>query len=177
MMATKSTAVGQSQGDSAELRPSPPSTETRPDLGLIDRRQVVARARRRQARALIALASACLAVPLVLAAVGHAIVASDQVRSDALQTELAQALQTQQDYQLQRAELVNPTRILTIAETRLHMVTPLSVSYLPPVNPGESVAQAHEPWRVRTAAHKLPAQDGTASHRRSKALSVSGPTR
>jgi cell division protein FtsL len=121
---------------------------------------------------LIALASACLAIPLVLAAVGHAIVASDQVRSDGLQTEIAQALQTQQDFQLQKAELVAPTRILSIAETQLHMVTPASVTYLSPVNPGESVAQAHEPGHAVAISaagstpnprSSRPSEDATAS--------------
>lgn len=172
-MGTRSMAIGQSQGAGAERPTVHPSPRTRPDLGLIDRRHVVVRGRRRQARALIALAAACLALPLVLAAVGHAVVASDQVRSDALQTEVAQALQTQQDYQLQRAELVDPTRILNIAEARLHMVTPAAVIYLPPVNPGRSVAQAHEPGRVGTGVSTA----RTKSHRRSKALVVSGSAR
>jgi len=92
---------------------------------------------------LIFLSAACLAIPLVFSAVGHALVAADQVRSDGLQSQIASALQTQQDYQLQKAELLAPSRILSIAETHLHMVTPTAVVYLPPVNPGESVAQAH----------------------------------
>jgi hypothetical protein len=70
-------------------------------------------------------------------------VAADQVRSDGLQGQIASALQTQQDYQLQKAELLAPTRILSIAETHLHMITPAAVVYLAPVNPGETVAQAH----------------------------------
>jgi hypothetical protein len=85
-----------------------------------------------------------LAASLVLAAGGRALVASDQVRSDTLQSEIAAALQVQQDDQLQKAELVAPARILTIAETHLHMVNPAAVTYLPPVNPGETVAQAHD---------------------------------
>ena len=114
-----------------------------PELGVLDRRHVVARAHRRQVRALVVFAALCVAGPLVLAAVGHALVATEQVRSDALQSEIGQALQVQQDYQLQRAELVAPARILAIAETRLHMIAPAAVTYLRPVNPGESVAQAH----------------------------------
>jgi hypothetical protein len=163
-MATTSTAVGRSKTNADERRTADSSRATGPDLGLIDRSHAVARRLRRQARALIALASLCVAVPLVAAAVGHAVVASDQVRSDALQTELAQALQVQQDYQLQKAELVAPTRILTIAETHLHMVTPNSILYLAPVNPGESVAQAHERAGAATATRRPPAAVDT-SHR------------
>lgn len=124
-----------------------------PELDVLDRRHLVARAHRRQARVLMTLAALCLAGSLVLAALGHALVASDQVRSDALQSQIAQALQVQQDYQLQKAELVAPARILAIATTGLHMVTPKAVTYLTPVNPGESVAQAHEPATVSPAAH------------------------
>ncbi|HXY43056.1 MAG TPA: hypothetical protein VEH29_02610 [Acidimicrobiales bacterium] len=137
------------------LRPRPverPERPSSPDLGVLDRRQVVARARRRQARVLTALAAALVAGPLTLASLGHAFVAAQQVRSDSLQAQIAQALQVQQDYQLQKAELVAPTRILAIAETRLHMVTPSAVTYLRPVNPGETVAQAHE---ASTAAPPL----------------------
>jgi hypothetical protein len=102
-------------------------------------------------------------------------VASEQVRSDALQTEIAQALQSQQDYQLQKAELVAPTRILAIAETHLHMVTPTSVTYLPPVNPGESVAQAHEPGFVAPATH-LSSSTGVHRQEPSKGSATRGST-
>jgi hypothetical protein len=173
-MALRSAAAVQGQRSAVARPATRPSPETAPDLGLLDRGHVVARTRRRQARALSALAAACVAVPLLLAAVGHAIVASDQVRSDGLQTQIAQALQTQQDEQLQKAELVAPGRILTIAEARLHMVTPLSVTYLPPVNPGESVAQAHEPGTLATAAQPASASD-SKSHSTSKGVLGSTP--
>ncbi len=117
----------------------------RPELDVVDQRAIAERSRRRQARFLLSLAALFIAGPLVLAALGRAIVASDQVRSDGLQSQIAQALQVQQDYQLQKAELVAPARVLAIAEKRLHMVTPTQVTYLRPVNPGESVAQAHRP--------------------------------
>lgn len=117
----------------------------RPELDVVDQRAVKERSRRRQARVLLTLAALCVAGSLVLAALGRAIVASDQVRSDGLQSQIAQALQVQQDYQLQKAELVAPARVLSIAETSLHMVSPPQVTYLRPVDPGESVAQAHRP--------------------------------
>ncbi len=171
-MATRSAALRQNP----KTRPQPatkPAPSARPDFGVLDRRQVVARARRRQARALIFLAGACLAIPLVFSAIGHALVASDQVRSDGLQGQIASALQTQQDYQLQKAELLAPTRILSIAKTRLHMITPAAVVYLRPVNPGETVAQAHAhpaagssplPDQVSTGSHKSATQGSTGSH-------------
>jgi hypothetical protein len=174
-VATRSAALVQARRSRVARPAAPPSTGAGPDLGLLDRSHVVARARRRQARMLIALAFACLAIPLVLAAVGHAIVASDQVRSDGLQTQIAQALQTQQDYQLQKAELVAPTRILSIAETHLRMVTPASVTYLSPVNPGESVAQAHEPGHVATTVAEA-ATTNARSHLRPRDSTSPGST-
>jgi hypothetical protein len=85
------------------------------------------------------------------------------VRSDTLQSEIAAALQVQQDDQLQKAELVAPARILTIAETHLHMVTPAAVTYLPPVNPGETVAQAHHDASASAFGTSGPTAGGTAS--------------
>jgi type II secretory pathway pseudopilin PulG len=107
------------------------------------------------------LSAALVAGPLLLAALGHALVSTDQVRSDTLQTQIAQALQVQQDYQLQKAELVAPSRILAIAETHLHMITPHSVIYLPPVNPGKTVAQAHVPGSVTIPVHQAAGGAGT----------------
>lgn len=146
-MASRSTSLAPAPRRERQPRPGREAAgqlETaRPELDVVDPRAVVERSRRRQARVLLTLAALCVAGPLVLAALGRAIVASDQVRSDSLQSQIAQALQVQQDYQLQKAELVAPARVLGIAETRLHMVTPAHVTYLRPVNPGESVAQAH----------------------------------
>jgi hypothetical protein len=124
----------------------------RPELGVLDRRHVFERARRRQARALLALSALCVAVPLMIAALGHALVAADQVKVDALQTRISSALQTQQDLQLQRAQLTAPSRILSIAENTLHMVTPPAVTYLAPVNPGKSVLRSHEPGSTALGA-------------------------
>jgi uncharacterized membrane protein len=121
------------------------------------------------------MAAACLALPLLLATLGHAVVASEQVRSDALQTEIAQALETQQQYQLQKSELGASARIVSIAETRLHMVTPAVVTYLQPVKVGESVAQDHEPSLRAPAPHRASAT-GTKLQWRSRSRPVLGST-
>jgi hypothetical protein len=152
-MATRTASLVQASRNGRAQPDERPELESSPELGVLNGDHVLGRARRRQSRALITLAVAFVAAPLVLAALGHALVASDQVRSDALQTQVAQSLQVQQDLQLQKAELVAPSRILTIAETRLHMVTPTAVTYLPPVNPGETVAEAHEPSSATSPAH------------------------
>jgi hypothetical protein len=79
---------------------------------------------------------------LALTAVAHAFVASDQQRIDALQGQLATTLAQQQNLQLSRAALESPVRVLNIAEHDLGMISPGSVSYLAPVDPGISVGQA-----------------------------------
>jgi hypothetical protein len=143
MMATRGTAAAHEPRTGRPRQSDDAAQQARPSLGVVDQRQLRARAERRQARVLFALAAASLAVALVLCAAGRAFVESTQLRSDALQNEIAQALQVQQDDQLQKAELVAPSRILSVAEDRLGMVTPPGVTYLTPVAVGETVAQAH----------------------------------
>ncbi|MGH9169283.1 MAG: hypothetical protein ACRD0Z_00165 [Acidimicrobiales bacterium] len=146
-------AVVRKNGANARTQPDQaPRREQRPGLGVLDRRHVLERARRRQARVLLALSALCVAVPLMIAAIGHALVAADQVRTDSAQSRIVAALQTQQNLQLQKAQLTAPSRILSIAETELHMVTPPAVSYLSPVNPGKSVLQSHKPGTVAPVA-------------------------
>jgi hypothetical protein len=126
-------------------RPQRAQPQPSPDLGVLDRRHVHERARRRQARALLALSALCIAGPLMSAAVGHAFVASAQVKADALQSQISTALQLQQDLRLQKAELTSPDRVLQIAEHNLHMVVPATVTYLAPLDPGRSVLASHGP--------------------------------
>jgi hypothetical protein len=134
----------------ARLQPAPQADRgPKPDLEVIDKRHLAARANRRQAHLLQVLAAASVAGALLLVALGHAFVASEQVRADTIQSEVAQALLAQQDYQLQKAELMAPSRILAIAVTRLHMVVPARITYLSPVSTGETVAQAHRAARGR----------------------------
>lgn len=142
-MATTGAAAANapSRGRTAPTRRSP--DKAAPGLDVLDRRHLLERARRRQARALLTLSALLVGVALVLAAAGHALLASDQVRADALSSTLSAAIATQQDEQTQRAQLEAPSRILSIAEHGLKMVTPASVTYLAPVDPGPSVAEAH----------------------------------
>lgn len=132
-------------------RPAPP-------LGVVDRQAALERARRRQSRLLLVASGAVLAGALTAAAAAHALLAATQIRADGLQSQLASAVATQQNLQLQRADLETPARVLWLAEHRFKMVSPSGVSYLQPVNPGETVQQAHEP-----AASPKPASHHTRS--------------
>ena len=118
-----------------ELGPS------RPRLDVVDRSTLASRAVHRQANLLRFLGVMFVVGALAVTAAAHTLVASDQQRIDALQTQLSQNLALEQDQQIARAELESPQRVLAIAEHQLGMVAPSSVTYLAPVNPGPSVAQ------------------------------------
>jgi len=145
-MATRGEAVIQTHRQVRQDAPAVEAPEVRPppELGVLDRRHLRERRQRRQARALVSISVLGVALALVLAAVGHAVVASDQIRSDALQSKVSKQLAVAQNLQLQRAELEAPVRIESIAENQLYMVTPASTSYLVPVKTGETVAAAHQ---------------------------------
>lgn len=146
-MATRSAALATPPtGTARRARPAAkPARPARARLGVVDRRRLEARASRRQATALFALSGVVLALALAVAAAGHALLAADQIQADTLQSQVATAIGTQQNLELERAQLERPGRVLTIAEDRLKMIEPHSVTYLQPVDPGETVAQAHAP--------------------------------
>ena len=148
-MATRSSALERATGRRAE---SEPRGKARPQLGVVDHRHALQRARRRQARALYFLSGGVLAAALTVAAAGHAMLAATQLRSDTLQSQLAGAVGTEQNLELRKATLESPSRVMSLAEHRYKMVAPSGVTYLQPVDPGESVLQAHEP--ARPAAHR-----------------------
>ncbi|MGO9962316.1 MAG: hypothetical protein ACLPUG_02670 [Acidimicrobiales bacterium] len=114
----------------------------RPRLDVVQRRRAAARSVRRRVNLLHGLGVMFVVGALAVTAAAHTFVASDQQRLDVLKSQLSQALATQQNLQLTRAELESPVRVLAIAERVLGMVPPVSVTYLAPVDPGPSVAQA-----------------------------------
>jgi len=122
--------------------PLPGRGTARPKLDVVDRRLRASRSTRRQANVLKALGVSFVLGALAVTAAAHTFVASDQQQIDNLQGQLSRALATQQELQVSRAELESPTRVLTIAEHQLGMVSPGSVVYLSPVNPGATVEQA-----------------------------------
>lgn len=137
--------------------------EHRDRLGVVDRRRLRARRERRQVAVLVLASALSIAGALAVVAGGRALVASEQVRSDSLQGAISSALGTEQNLRLEMATLEAPARILHIATTELRMVTPTSVVYLRPVNPGETVAEAS-----RAAAGAGPAHRSTSVTGRKK---------
>ena len=132
----------------------------RPRLDVVSRRRAESRSSHRRANLLRGLGVLFIVGALAVTAAGHALVASDQQRIDTLQGQLTQTLAEQQDLQLSRAELESPVRVLSIAERQLGMVSPESVSYLSPVNPGPTVAQVG----AATAGAATPAAAKAASN-------------
>jgi len=122
--------------------PHEDSEPDRPKLDVVDNRRATSSTSRRQAVMLRALGVLFVVGALATTAVAHALLASQQQRVDTLQSQLGQAVVTQQDLQLSRAELESAARVLQVAEKQLGMVVPGSVSYLVPVDPGPTVAQA-----------------------------------
>ena len=139
-MATPARAV--STGARAAPAREPAAPRPRPELDVVDRRRAAARSSRRKASTLRGLGVMFVVGAMAVTAAAHTFVASYQERIDTVQGQLTATLAEQQDLQLTRAELESPARVLAIAEHRLGMIAPQSVVYLPPANPGPSVAQA-----------------------------------
>lgn len=152
-MATRSTALRQAPAGARRQQP-------RSSLGVVDRRQLLEHAKARQARVLLALSGGVLAGALTIAAAGHALLASSQYRADGLQQAVSSAVATEQNLQAERAALETPSRVLALAKGRFKMVEPSGVTYLSPVNPGESVYQAHRASPA-LAASKSPRHRGS----------------
>jgi len=144
---------------------------------VVERRRAAARSVRRRVNLLRGLGVMCVVGALAVTAAAHTFVASDQQRIDALQSQLSQALAAQQNLQLTRAELESPVRVLTIAERQLGMVSPASVTYLSPADPGPSVAQAEAVASAKTVRDRSahPARTGTPFPKTQTRTSLAGP--
>ena len=93
----------------------------------------------RRARLVTFGALAIIVAALLLVAIGSALVVSQQVRLDSAEQALAAASTENTNLQVQRAELASPTKVLEVAESKLGMVTPKTVTYLVPVKIGPTV--------------------------------------
>lgn len=112
-----------------------PRGERRPPLSVLDRKALLEQLRRRRARLLLAGAGLVVAGSLGLVAAVQGEVTSQQLRLDRLDQQLSQAINQTQRLEVTRANLESPSRVLGIAEHRLHMVSPSSITYLTPAPP------------------------------------------
>ena len=134
----RAAAAAPPKGASADASPSlDRRTPGEPKFRVVTARDLAARSRHRRARAVVACAGMLVIGSLLAIAVGQALVASQQVRLDAMHQQLSAAVASNQELQIQRAKLASPARILDLAKTELKMVTPSSVTYLPAVLPSE----------------------------------------
>lgn len=115
------------------------ASERREGFRVLGPRELAERARRRQVLRLASVSVGVVLSSMLVVAGAQALVASRQVRIDALQQQLGAAVATDEQLSLRKASLEEPGRILAIAERRLHMVPPGTVSYLAPVDPGPPV--------------------------------------
>lgn len=90
------------------------------------------RARRRRGRLLLATAAVLVVVGMFAVVGAHVLLAQRQFRLDTMTQELAQEQARHDDLTLRVAHLEAPSRIVTAAEQRLHMVVPPAVVYLVP---------------------------------------------
>jgi cell division protein FtsL len=116
----------------APQRKSAPRTQRAP-LTVLDRKALAERARRRKARLLLFVSGLTVTGALGVVAAGQALATSQQLRLDRLDAQIAAGVARTQRLEIEKAELAAPSRILAVAEGRLHMVTPSQVTYLSPV--------------------------------------------
>jgi hypothetical protein len=109
-------------------------------LTVVSPKSLQARVARRHSRAMISLAVLVVVGTLLLIAACQALVASQQVRIDNFQQAVSKSVASNQNLQLQRASLETPANILQLAQHKFGLVSPRVVTYLPPVDPGPSVA-------------------------------------
>ena len=128
-------AAPSTSGSAALRQPATRREPRRTRLSIVSPEHLSSSARRRRALILSVLAAVLVLGTLLVIAAAQAIVASQQIRIDGLQQSLSTATATNENLQLERANLTAPEHILNIAE-HLGMVVPTSVIYLPAVNPG-----------------------------------------
>jgi cell division protein FtsL len=152
-MAPSQSGASQRATPPLRRRAAPPSQAAPAGAGLrvLGPKELAARERRRKVTRLTALSVVVLTGALLTVAGAQAVVADRQVRLDALEAQVANAVTRNQALQLQRAELSTPSRIMSVAERQLAMVLPATVSYLTPVDPGPSVASRSSSFVVPPA--------------------------
>jgi cell division protein FtsL len=125
-----------------DLKAQPPQAPRH--LRLVGAEELAAIRRRRRLR-LGGVVLVGFVIALLFAAVGmHVVLAQNQFRLDSLDTQAATQQARYQQLRLQVDQLSSPQRIISIAEGKLGMVAPSSVTYLTPASarPGSAAANA-----------------------------------
>lgn len=109
-----------------------PGAPKRPPLHVVPPVRVKLRGRRRRARVLMVTIGLSIALGMFAIVGAQVVLTQRQLRLDAMGQALSQAQTTNDQLQLQVATLKSPSRIVSEAETKLHMTVPTSVVYLTP---------------------------------------------
>ncbi len=104
---------------------------TRPPLRVVSD-PVRLRARRRRSRALVISIGVFIAVGMFVIVGAQVVLTQRQIRLDNMGQSLSLAQVTNDQLQLRVANLESPSRIVSEAESQLHMILPTSVVYLTP---------------------------------------------
>lgn len=122
----------------APVLPGERGIPPRPPLRVVPGSRPRLPAGRRRAR-LLMMALGLLVAACMFATVGAQVVLTQrQLRLDQMSQALSQAQMTNDQLELQVAKLESPSRIVSVAQTKLHMAPPASVVYLSPVTPAAS---------------------------------------
>lgn len=105
---------------------------TRPPLRVVPPDQIKLRARRRRDRALMITVGLIIALGMFAIVGAQVVLTQRQLRLDTMAQKLSQAQTSNDELQLQVATLESPSRIVSAAQTQLHMLLPTSVVYLTP---------------------------------------------
>lgn len=152
---------------SAASRQAPagaPRPERRPaPLRIVPPGERSPQARRRRRRLLMFGAASLVVVALFGVVVEHAILAEQQFRLSSLQGQAATEEARNQSLQLQVAELQSPSRVVSVARSKLGMVTPSTITYLAPGHQGPKVqGPAASATNQSTTAGQESVQAGSA---------------
>ncbi len=120
-------------------RPTAPAA--RPPLRLVDDARLRPASRQRRARRLVVAAAVLVGASLLALAASHAMMVSTQVHLDDLERRVAEAQARHQALRLEVATLEAPDRVVSVAQERLGMAPPDTVTYLQAAAPAESTPE------------------------------------
>jgi cell division protein FtsL len=149
--------------------PERPQTERH--LRLVEDREARRKTNRRHAAVTVAIAGIAV-VCLALVAL-HVLIAENQFRLDGLQQQAAVQQAHYEKLRLLVAELEAPARIVSVAEGRLGMRAPASVTYLPATStPGSatSALPALAPASAKTASAKTASAKTTGAKKNGRTV-------
>ena len=150
---TRRAAAGGAAAAPASLPRPAPGGEPQRHLSVVGPRATTAAQRRRRARAAIMAGGGFLLLTAFGLVYLHVLLAQRQFTLDQLNSEVQTQRSIYQKLQLQVAKLGSPQNIVSVAEGKLGMVEPTSITYLSPMTP---VTDQSTPSSSRSSSTTLP---------------------